>query len=1076
MSSRLDKFFAEGDGVRNILGIGPGLGDAVFVDIGTGLQDFPSALIHEARKRAINLVLVVKRSGEIKFGTEEMEVTFKAATTSKASDPSKSAGAKKPINIEANDGAPAVPSEKMAKQEEVPGDALLGALGKVRRAIEKLNCSMLILLPDLDGLVLPDAVPDERARRILLLAGGLMGPNLGHPDSRLIVFSSESRQHILLSLLKENAFGAIEWPIVIPGLPDIPEIEGFLERAKSRLGLYGNPKATAQLLEHKRFSMSRISESLRAQIDNGEKDIGVLVGADYDENQVSQIRQKLKGMIGMGDLKEKLEVLVSMVRNQQDALQRGEMISAPTTHIALLGRPGTGKTAVAQLIGQLLFAAGVRRRETVITIGVKDILSEFNSGDVVKNMQKHINSAAGGVLFIDEAYGLADDEWAQGAVTTLVDEMEKRRADLTVILAGYPDRMKDLFLTNEGLRSRIPDEHVINLPDYTAEEMCQIADGMVASRGVTISEEARQRAHSIIKRETTRPHANGREVRNLIDRWDKRRHARKGKCFETDDIEDIRTYNSAHTAKIIADYEGKYFEMKEVVNWMRNTGLVAKDSLSKHKLEPAPRMLFLGPPGTGKTESARCIGGFLRTVGILRIGHLKEVSLQDFTSQYQGGAEELTRHLFEDAREGVLFIDEAYRLSADEQGRKVLDQIVHHLTSPEYASVCVIMAGYEAPMKEMLKLNQGLESRFPASNWLHFEWPSPQVLAKILLLHLDKKHSMRPQDAEREQLFEQLSVILKSKQTLSGFAGARTAITFADEIRRNALVAQRPIGFFTSMDIPKQVVIPDIEITLKSFRQQFFGQAQLENNIIDLLAEMIATEDQPRNAAQGICITGKTGTGKSKFAIWLIDMFAARQGHAAAPKILITAQVLKGQYIGAAQALTTTYFEQSRGGYLFIDEFPQLVPQGHGADQFGQSAVQQIVANMTLPQNAGTTVIVAGYPEAMQNVLAADDGLAARFQFQIEIPALTSEALAQLALLKISDASGEIESVSSATLLPLFINYFEQERLLGGESFGNCRVAENVAKKIKRNAIIRLKLKPGPVLVEDIIKALSHDT
>ena len=193
-------------------------------------------------------------------------------------------------------------------------------------------------------------------------------------------------------------------------------------------------------------------------------------------------------------------------------------------------------------------------------------------------MNNHLRNAAGGVLFIDEAYGLASGDWAQGAVTTLVDEMEKRRGDLTVILAGYPDRMEELFRMNEGLRSRIPTDYIFHLRDYTSGEMCLISDGMIRAKRVDITPTAQAKTHELIRREATRPHANGREVRNLVDSWDKARLARGGHGFELADIVDPRNVCATIAQGIIADFEKRYVEMKEAVAWMRRISMSAADS------------------------------------------------------------------------------------------------------------------------------------------------------------------------------------------------------------------------------------------------------------------------------------------------------------------------------------------------------------------------------------------------------------------------------------------------------------------------------------------------------------------
>lgn len=1064
-------FFPSDDGSRQILGVGPFLGDMAFVDLATGVQSFPEALIQEARKRKFEMIICLSVSGDITFGTDQMKTQFYALTEVQSRDPQRSNGAHRAASP-VSENQPLSSAQKQ-EVDRLSGDGLAGALGKIDRAVSKFTGSIFILLPDVDDLVIPETIETERARKLVEIIGRLLAPGRSHVRSQIIVFSADTKAGKMKELLSKHGRGVLPWNEVRPNHPDSSEIENFLERAKARHSLQGNVKAIAILLGGRQYSLLRVAQAVSIQIHDGKTDLSAIIGSEYDEQRVADVQAKLDALVGMEEIKQKLNILVKLARNQQEAIQRGEQLELPSTHIALLGRPGTGKTIVAKIIAELLHASGVRRSQSPpVEIGVKDIVSAYNEGDTLQNMSKHLASAAGGVLFIDEAYGLAGIYGGQGAVTTLVDEMEKRRGDLTVILAGYPERMEELFQVNEGLRSRIPNEYIIHLRDYTPEEMCTISDSMIGARKVTIDTDARAKSHKLIKREVTRRHSNGREVRNLVESWDKVRLSRGGHRFELADIVDPRNVSIQVAEQIIAQFEQKFVDMKEAVAWMRTIVSSTADSIRRGKLENAPRLLFLGPPGTGKTETARIVGDFLRALGVLRNGRVREVSLQDFSSGHQGGVEERTRSLFEECREGVLFIDEAYRFADDQQGNAVLHQIVQHLTDPEFDSVCLVMAGYDEQMRKLMNTNPGLASRFTTQ--IRFEWPSPTALAEIACRFLESNYGLKPSVEEQSNFIHSLQTAIETKRCMENFAGARTAHNVANVVRFNALAARRTEGLCAVADIPQGAPPPTMEETIGSFRMKFIDQPLLEEKVMYLIAEFVRRLPTPPDLALGIRLLGAPGTGKSTFARWLMSTFAARVGAAAAPEVEISAQSLMGEYVGNAQGNVDRVFDRARGGFLFIDEFHALAPIARQQDAFGLSVIQQIVANMQMPNNVRTTVLLAGYPEPMRNAFQSDVGLLRRFPFEILVPPPSEEVLARITI-RLLRQKGPMHEIQDQTILPLFTRHFTNRRIAEGESFGNCGAANNLAGRILNSACIRNNFTHSLVTMDDIVMEMTRE-
>jgi SpoVK/Ycf46/Vps4 family AAA+-type ATPase len=188
--------------------------------------------------------------------------------------------------------------------------------------------------------------------------------------------------------------------------------------------------------------------------------------------------------------------------------------------MAFVGNPGTGKTTVARLYAELLQNVGLLPSDRVIETDRSGLVAEF-VGQTDKKTKEVIKSADGGVLFIDEAYALNDrygnqKGFGEEATDALVKEMEDRRDSLVVILAGYKDPMMDFISINPGLKSRIP--VIIEFPDYTDEELVEIAERISESRGLILTGESKSKIGTLMSSERSKEgFGNAREVENLLD-------------------------------------------------------------------------------------------------------------------------------------------------------------------------------------------------------------------------------------------------------------------------------------------------------------------------------------------------------------------------------------------------------------------------------------------------------------------------------------------------------------------------------------------------------------------------------
>jgi probable Rubsico expression protein CbbX len=219
-----------------------------------------------------------------------------------------------------------------------------------------------------------------------------------------------------------------------------------------------------------------------------------------------------------------------------DRLRREEGLTSqpPSLHMCFTGNPGTGKTTVALRMAQILHRLGYVEKGHLVSVSREELVGQY-VGHTAPKTKDVLKRAYGGVLFIDEAYYLHRPEnerdYGQEAIEILLQVMENERDRLVVILAGYKDRMDQFFASNPGMASRVT--HHIDFPDYTRDELMEIAQRMLERQDYRLSPAAEQAFREYLERRMELPRfAHGRSTRNAIDRA-RLRHA--SRLFEGDE-------------------------------------------------------------------------------------------------------------------------------------------------------------------------------------------------------------------------------------------------------------------------------------------------------------------------------------------------------------------------------------------------------------------------------------------------------------------------------------------------------------------------------------------------------------
>ena len=242
---------------------------------------------------------------------------------------------------------------------------------------------------------------------------------------------------------------------------------------------------------------------------------------DFQSSGVADILSELdNSLIGLEPVKTRIKETASLLLVDKAREKLGLVNESPTLHMSFSGNPGTGKTTVALKIADLLYRLGYVRKGHLVSVTRDDLVGQY-IGHTAPKTKEVLKKAMGGVLFIDEAYYLYRPEnerdYGQEAIEILLQVMENNRDDLVVVLAGYKDKMDKFFESNPGFRSRIA--HHIDFPDYSNDELLEIAEVMIAGMNYKFNEGSKKAMAEYIEIRRKQPHfANARSIRNAIDR------------------------------------------------------------------------------------------------------------------------------------------------------------------------------------------------------------------------------------------------------------------------------------------------------------------------------------------------------------------------------------------------------------------------------------------------------------------------------------------------------------------------------------------------------------------------------
>src|SRR6266571_574079 len=480
---------------------------------------------------------------------------------------------------------------------------------------------------------------------------------------------------------------------------------------------------------------------------------------------VEDAMAELDAMIGLAPVKEQVRSIAASIEAARRRTVAGISTERPMRHFVFLGPPGTGKTTVARVLAKIFYAFGLLATPEVIEAHRADLVGEYLGATAIKTNEL-VDSALGGVLFIDEAYSLVNEGDGQGdrfgseAVQTLLKRAEDDRDELIIILAGYEKQMENFLASNPGLTSRFAVR--VKFPGYLPAELLALADSALERRGELLDPDARpvlwRMFEDVGRRKLADDLGNGRFVRSLLEKAGQARDVRVMSAQVEPSSADLVTIEGTDLEHAFTELTSRFRgysetpslesalaeldaliglepvkrQVHEIAAQLRVARLRDRQGLASQP--PARHFVFTGPPGTGKTTVARILGRIFAALGLLVRPSVVEAHRADLVGEHLGSTAIKTNKLVDSALGAVLFIDEAYSLyndgysGGDAFGSEAVQTLLKR-AEDDRDRLVIVLAGYTADMDRFLRSNPGLASRFSVR--IGFPSYSPAELVRI---------------------------------------------------------------------------------------------------------------------------------------------------------------------------------------------------------------------------------------------------------------------------------------------------------------------------------------------------------
>ncbi|MEM6299540.1 MAG: AAA family ATPase, partial [Bacteroidota bacterium] len=505
--------------------------------------------------------------------------------------------------------------------------------------------------------------------------------------------------------------------------------------------------------------------------------------------------------------------------------------------------------------------------------------------------------------------------------------------------------------------------------------------------------------------------------------------------------------------------------------------------------------VFKGNPGTGKTTIAKMLGKVYKNMGLLSKGKVVEVSRAELVGQYIGQTAPKVKDIIEQARGGVLFIDEAYALTrknddSKDYGHEVIETLVKEMSDGP-GDLAIIVAGYPKEMDIFLNSNPGLKSRFNVV----FEFLDylPQELSQIAEL-AGNDHEVQFTPKAKQLLDKKITEGYRTRDR--SFGNARLVYTLVEEAKMNlglrvmkAAEAEkelsdqqlrlirvedvRPLFLKDERQLPDIAVDEELLNDALGELNQMIGLTHVKEQIKELVRLVTFYRETGKDVLNQFSLhaifKGNPGTGKTTVARILAKIYKAlgilERGHI----IECDRQSLVAGYVGQTAIKTQSKIDEALGGVLFIDEAYALTSHPDTND-FGREAIEVILKQME-DKRGEFIVIVAGYPKNMESFIESNPGLKSRFDRTLNFDDFKVDELMEIAtqMLQQADLQPDTEAI---TYLRDRLSELYKKR---DRYFGNARTVRKIIDEAVKKQHLRMSNVPSAGRTEKALKTLSTD-
>lgn len=528
----------------------------------------------------------------------------------------------------------------------------------------------------------------------------------------------------------------------------------------------------------------------------------------------------------------------------------------------------------------------------------------------------------------------------------------------------------------------------------------------------------------------------------------------------------------------LADYL-KFLKLRE------EKGIKEDQELNLHTL-------FTGNPGTGKTTVAKMLGLIYASLGLLSSPKVMEVGRAELVGEYIGQTAPKVKKVIEEARGGILFIDEAYALTnrgddGKDFGREVVEILLKEMSDGK-GDLAIVFAGYPKEMKQFMESNPGLNSRI--RNIISFPDYNPDELLEIASFTADQKGVVLDDEA-KALIHKKLIETYRNRD--EKFGNARYVIGIIEEAKQNLGLRIMKNAALESLD-PSVLSTINVEDIEKIFKKTAGTSADLPideallKDALDQLNNMVGLDnvkkeiedmtklvryykeigkDIKKSFSIHSVFIGNPGTGKTTVARLLVQIYKAlgilERGHL----VEVDRKSLVAGFVGQTAIKTGEVIAKAMGGGLFIDEAYALT-QG-GQSDFGREAIEILLKEME-DKRGEFMIIVAGYPKEMNDFIQANPGLMSRFDKRYNFPDYSAEQLKRIAMNLFDAEELKLEPKAEEHLASYIVKLVDKKH----KYFGNARTVRKIVIETSRKQNLRMSDLPKdqrtPLLMQTILQ------